>query len=142
MRFTAPVPFQQAVWILSTHHHEVPVLADTIVELPETERRSSGDFVVKRRWKGSTIMKYTVVELRGSLTETPEGKTNVNARIQLGDMAYVSIVFVILFVIVGANSRDAEIALLGAGVIITLFVLDAFVLYRIIDSLKTGRLRS
>lgn len=142
MRFTAPVSFEEAVWILASHGQVVPVLADTLVELPEMRRRSSGDFVVKRRWKTSVLLKYTVVEIRGSLTQTAEQQTLVNARIQLGDMAYVAVVFAIIMLVAAPNAPEPEVFRLAAGVIVALFAVDAYVIYRIIRSLKKGKRRS
>ncbi|MEP7290812.1 MAG: hypothetical protein ABI835_03465 [Chloroflexota bacterium] len=43
--------------------------------------------------------------------------------------------------LVAASTRNAELLIVCAGVIAVPFALDAYVFYRIIDSLKTGHRR-
>lgn len=139
MQFTAPVSIDEAVRILSSHSAEIPVLADTVVEVSRGWE-GKGDFSVKRRWKAKRGWgKYTVVYLNGTLAAASDSTTAVNLRIGLDIMAYVAAAFAVLLLLAGLNARNGEILILCSIVIVLLFVFDAYVLYRVVDSLKRGR---
>lgn len=137
MQFTAPVSIDEAVRILSSHSAEIPVLADTVVEVSKGWE-GKGDFSVKRRWK-SRGWTYTVVQLTGTLAAASDSTTAVNLRIGLDIMAYVAAAFAVILLLAGLNTRNGELLILCSIVIVLLFVFDAYVLYRVIDSLKKGR---
>ena len=138
MQFTSPVPIDQTVSILQSHAHKVAILADTVVEV-SSNWQSQTEFSVKRRWKGrrANLFTSTFIELKGELAATHDQKTSVNARIQLGVMAYVTGICVILFVLFVPGSRQG-LYLLFPAVIVMSYIMDAYVIYRVIDSLKKG----
>ena len=141
MQFTVPMSIDETAHMLLSHGQAIPIFADTVVEVTSSQRWDSrGEFSVKRRWKGRRgWFSYTAVELKGTIAVVSDYQTQVDAQIHLPVAAYLIGAFAFISLLVGSTGGDAQIGLLFALVIALLFAFDAFVLYRVIRSLRIGK---
>lgn len=137
MQFTTTYTLDECQKYLVGHVYEMPVLASTEVEVDKS-RYDSYEFSVQRVWKGMNgAWRYTVWEAQGSLKRTDDQKTRVTAHMRLHSMGFVTIAFIILlfgYGVAGGNS-SALVWVLGF-LLLVLFVVDIYVLWRIVGELR------
>ncbi|MBL8133572.1 MAG: hypothetical protein JNL42_17045 [Anaerolineae bacterium] len=102
----------------------------------------SGDpvpYSVKRVWHGRFGIRYGVVEMYGQLQAQGETRSRLSARFKVHIMAFVNIILILAFLAASTQvKKDGWIYAIGGLVVAGMFVLDAYVLFRVVECLKTG----
>ncbi len=152
MQFTNPASISTILRLLAGHEFHIPVLADTVVRTGESQRRDVSPlfresdtledirvarFVVERQWKaGIRGVRFPVLGLQGRLEAVEPYKTEVTVGITLYGMGYIVIV---LMVVAGLLTTDPSYGITALAILVLLIVLiliDLFVLWRVLQTLR------
>jgi hypothetical protein len=138
MEFTTANSIDRCRRLMLGRASQIPVLADTVVIIDPAQGQNS-TFAVRRVWKGMNgLLQYTVMEAVGTLTTTPERQTVVSSHIRVKIMGFVSIAFMLLFFLIAiSDPKGSGIGIVLGIVLLGLLLLDWYILYRIVDELKT-----
>lgn len=161
MRLTTPHTLDETKRILLHHIAHVPILADTEVsfgteatedappvDLPRTAygmsprpklEETSATYRVERYWKAARgLLRYPVTGLSGTLRKISEDETEVTVHVELYEMAYIVLGVILIGILMIASPQTRELGLIIAIALSVLFLLDAYVLFRVVVSIRDG----
>ena len=137
MQFETATSIYNCHKVLSQHRSQIPVLADTEVELEAVNDRESY-FVVKRVWKGMRgLLRYSVMEAAGMIVAVGLSKTQVDAQLRPTAIGFLLMIFAAICLLAAAANPAKSITLWMIGVaLIGFLTADWLVLRRIIGDLQ------